>query len=273
MASLRRLRSVGCGSNWSRCMRSREASRCFATQEAAHHGSGARIGLATSSELTLALRLTVGAGALGLGLGAVAALAWWQLPRIQAVLHPQEEALSFWERLLGPQHPADRIFDGADLDRDGRLDRRELAQYMMSCGIMDMSGFNAIWEEINTESSEAISREEFRSFHDNAERNFYLSLWRSLLADPSFLGSALYLSGSVLFAAMPYWSRVSPATITKLGQVFYIFGGILFLSQTLETGSSQASSDVAHCPLVSEHVKCCDHVLCRTSSNLFHRCY
>lgn len=44
------------------------------------------------------------------------------------------------------------------------------------------------------------------------------SLWRSLLADPSFLGSALYLSGSVLFAAMPYWSRVSPATMTKLGQ-------------------------------------------------------
>lgn len=29
-----------------------------------------------------------------------------------------------------------------------------------SCGIMDMSGFNAIWEEINTESSEAISRED-----------------------------------------------------------------------------------------------------------------
>lgn len=25
---------------------------------------------------------------------------------------------------------------------------------------MDMSGFNAIWEEINTESSEAISRED-----------------------------------------------------------------------------------------------------------------
>ena len=41
---------------------------------------------------------------------------------------------------------------------------------------MDMSGFNAIWEEINTESMENISREEFRSFHDNAERNFYLSL-------------------------------------------------------------------------------------------------
>lgn len=29
-----------------------------------------------------------------------------------------------------------------------------------SCGIMDMSGFNAIWEEINTKDSEAISREE-----------------------------------------------------------------------------------------------------------------
>ena len=39
---------------------------------------------------------------------------------------------------------------------------------------MDMSGFNAIWEEINTENSEAITKEEFRSFHDNAERNFYL---------------------------------------------------------------------------------------------------
>ena len=41
---------------------------------------------------------------------------------------------------------------------------------------MDMSGFNAIWEEINTEDSELISREEFRNFHDNAERNFYLCL-------------------------------------------------------------------------------------------------
>eukprot|EP00438_Fugacium_kawagutii_P000497 Skav217658 [mRNA] locus=scaffold2919:102915:103905:+ [translate_table: standard] len=71
------------------------------------------------------------------------------------------EALSIWERLLGPHHPADRIFDGADLDRDGYLDRKELAQ---SCGIMDMSGFNAIWEEINTEDSEAISREEILVF-------------------------------------------------------------------------------------------------------------
>ena len=44
------------------------------------------------------------------------------------------------------------------------------------------------------------------------------SLWRSLVADPSFLGSALYLSGSVLFAAMPYWSAASPATMTKMGQ-------------------------------------------------------
>ena len=48
------------------------------------------------------------------------------------------EALSFWERLLGPQHPADRIFDGADLDRDGRLDRRELAQYMMQLGTREV---------------------------------------------------------------------------------------------------------------------------------------
>eukprot|EP00434_Breviolum_minutum_P008735 symbB.v1.2.007700.t1/scaffold468.1/size202162/14 len=144
------------GSNWCR-----EATRCFATEQVSQNSKGACSGRASSvPERTLALRLGVGLGALGLGAGSVAALAWWQLPRIQAVLHPQQEVVSFWQRWLGPQHPADRIFDGADLDRDGHLDRRELAQYMMSCGIMDMSGFNAIWEEINTKDSEAISREE-----------------------------------------------------------------------------------------------------------------
>ena len=52
------------------------------------------------------------------------------------------------------------------------------------------------------------------------------SLWRSLAADPSFLGSALYLSGSVLFAAMPYWSLASPATMTKMGQAGHLHGFI-----------------------------------------------
>ncbi len=47
------------------------------------------------------------------------------------ILYEPCEVVSFWQRWLGPQHPADRIFDGADLDRDGHLDRRELAQYMM----------------------------------------------------------------------------------------------------------------------------------------------
>mmetsp|Transcript_28309 Transcript_28309/g.58373 ORF Transcript_28309/g.58373 Transcript_28309/m.58373 type:complete len:255 (+) Transcript_28309:42-806(+) len=212
-----------------------EARRRLAAESEAHATSGARIGPAPSPLPGLAQRISVGFGALGVGVGSVAVLAWWQLPRIQAVLDSEPEApASLWQRLVGPTHPADRIFDKADMDGDGYLDRRELAQYMMSCGKMDMSGFNAIWEEINTESMENISREEFRSFHDNAERNFYLSLWRSLVSDPSFLGSALYLSGSVLFAAMPYWSLASPATMTKLGQVFYIFGGMLFLSQTLE---------------------------------------
>ncbi|CAE7425958.1 unnamed protein product [Symbiodinium sp. CCMP2456] len=215
--------------------RCNEARRRLAAESEAHATSGARIGPAPSPLPGLAQRISVGFGALGVGVGSVAVLAWWQLPRIQAVLDSEPEApASLWQRLVGPRHPADRIFDKADVDGDGHLDRRELAQYMMSCGIMDMSGFNAIWEEINTESMDNISREEFRSFHDNAERNFYLSLWRSLVSDPSFLGSALYLSGSVLFAAMPYWSLASPATMTKLGQVFYIFGGMLFLSQTLE---------------------------------------
>ncbi|CAE6967388.1 unnamed protein product [Symbiodinium natans] len=203
-----------------------EALRSVAAEAEAHPTSGARIGPAASPP-GLAQRISVGFGALSVGVGSVAALAWWQLPRIQAVLHSEpEEAPSLWERLMGPSHPADRIFDKADVDRDGHLDRRELAQYMMTCGIMDMSGFNAIWEEINTESSDAISREEFRSFHDNAERNFYLSLWRSLVSDPSFMGSALYLSGSVLFAAMPYWSLASPATMTKMGQAILPGAGL-----------------------------------------------
>ena len=33
---------------------------------------------------------------------------------------------------MGPSHPADRIFEKADTDQDGCLDRRELAQYMMT---------------------------------------------------------------------------------------------------------------------------------------------
>lgn len=81
----------------------------------------------------LARRLSVGLGALGLGVSASGALAWWQLPRIQAVLHP-EEPPSVWARLFGPRHPADRIFDLADQDLDGKLDRRELANYMMTRG-------------------------------------------------------------------------------------------------------------------------------------------
>ena len=48
------------------------------------------------------------------------------------------KAPNVWQRLLGswstPRHPADRVFDSADLDRDGLLDRRELAQYMMTLG-------------------------------------------------------------------------------------------------------------------------------------------
>ncbi|CAJ1398650.1 unnamed protein product [Effrenium voratum] len=168
-------------------------------------------------------------GILGLGMSATAALSKLVLYYHQPSL---EDHPSWWD-VWTAEHPADKVFKAADLDGDGHVDRIELWHYMMSRGIMDMSGFNAIWAEISQTESESISLQEFRHFHDNAERNFYLCLWRSLLADPTFLGSALYLSGSVLFATMPYWSLASNATMMKMGQVFYIFGGVLFLSQTL----------------------------------------
>ena len=50
---------------------------------------------------------------------------------------------------------------------------------------------------------------------EHTHQSYMRVLWTSMKEDPSMAGSVLYLTGSVLFAVLPFFKTVSQQTLTK----------------------------------------------------------
>jgi len=129
---------------------------------------------------------------------------------------------------------ADAVFKKIDLNNNGTVDRQELSKYLTKHGVIDKEIFESIWYAVDTKHDGRIDLQEFREFHKRASRSFALRLYTSLRADPTFLGSCMYLGGSILFPIIPYATIVKPQTLTMLGQGLYLAGGCLFLSTCVQ---------------------------------------
>ena len=76
----------------------------------------------------------------------------------------------------------------------------------------------------------------FLHLMQHTHRDYYRCLWDSMSGDPSALGSAMYLGGSVFFILpmLPRACRVSPDALARCGQALYLGGGLLFMANQVE---------------------------------------
>ena len=54
-----------------------------------------------------------------------------------------------------------------------------------------------------------------QAFMEHTHQSYMRVLWTSMKEDPSMAGSVLYLTGSMLFAVLPFFKTVSQQRLTK----------------------------------------------------------
>ena len=90
----------------------------------------------------------------------------------------------------------EKIFERADADRDDRLSKQELREYLRRRGFT-VSGkdFDAMWAVVDAESDDpdSLGRAEFIRFMQHAQRNYLGRVCDSMSNDPAAIGSAMYL--------------------------------------------------------------------------------
>ena len=145
----------------------------------------------------------------------------------------------------------EKIFERADADRDDRLSKQELREYLRRRGFtVRGKDFDAMWAVVDAESDDpdSLGRAEFIRFMQHAQRNYLGRVCDSMSNDPAAIGSAMYLGGSVLFAALPALSPILPlssAALMRCGQTLYIAGGFLFMSIQVEKHAGKIDMELA----------------------------